>query len=288
MLQSNEIADREDIRHPSRPGAAPIRVAKLLRPGHLFDTQLDTTPGADVDLRLAAGGAGHQPGRQVRDPRDGLEIGVHVGIRSAVEIDLGLGAAIAVASVVIAQRPAHRRLRGALQPRIDRGGHPKALAEGFLAVMLDNGLARHLRDVTRVEIRLTAMQSRHIGRQDRNLVLLPVDLTQLEHAREDVVASLECALGIGDGVVAGRRLRNAGQHRRLGGGELVELLVVIKRGRGRDAVGAVTEKDLIQIQIEDLILRQGSFDLQREQDLGELALEGLLRAEQEVAGHLHR
>ncbi len=49
----------------------------------------------------------------------------------------------------------------------------------------------------------------------------------------------------------------------------------------------MAEKDLIQIEIEDLILRQGPLHLKREQDLGELALEGLLGVEQEVAGHLH-
>ena len=49
----------------------------------------------------------------------------------------------------------------------------------------------------------------------------------------------------------------------------------------------MAEEDLVEVELEDLLLAQGTFHLQGEQQFGELAPDGLLRGEVEVARHLH-
>jgi hypothetical protein len=89
------------------------------------------------------------------------------------------------------------------------------------------------------------------------------------------------------GFIERRRLRQASEHRSLGERELVERLAVIGlRGCG-EAVSALPEVDLVHVQLEDLLLGQAVLDLEGEQRLVELAREGLLRREEEVARHLH-
>ena len=53
-----------------------------------------------------------------------------------------------------------------------------------------------------------------------------------------------------------------------------------------DAPGAVAEVDLVQIEIEDFVLREGSLDPPRENDLAHFARVGSLRCQQETLHHL--
>ena len=48
------------------------------------------------------------------------------------------------------------------------------------------------------------------------------------------------------------------------------------------------EEDLVQVQLEDLVLREGGFDAQRDQRLADLALVAPFVADEEVLGHLLR
>jgi hypothetical protein len=59
-------------------------------------------------------------------------------------------------------------------------------------------------------------------------------------------------------------------------------------GRDGEAVGALAEVDLVDVQLENLVLRQTAFDLECEKYLVELAVEGLLARQEKVARHLHR
>ena len=58
------------------------------------------------------------------------------------------------------------------------------------------------------------------------------------------------------------------------------------RRRG-EAVGALAEEDLVDVELEDLVLGQVGLDLPGEQDLAELAGDRLLAGQEEVAGDLH-
>ena len=92
---------------------------------------------------------------------------------------------------------------------------------------------------------------------------------------------------IDDRVVARRRLRQAGQHRDLGQIQVAQIFSEIDLGGRREAVGALAEIDLVDVELEDLVLGQAVLDLEGEQRFVELARERLLRGQEEVARHLH-
>ena len=69
----------------------------------------------------------------------------------------------------------------------------------------------------------------------------------------------------GDGVEPGGRLRQPRNHRELGEPELRgDGAPVVDLRRGADTVGALAEKDVVDVELEDLVLGEFPFDLQRE------------------------
>ena len=95
-----------------------------------------------------------------------------------------------------------------------------------------------------------------------------------------------------EGIEAGGRLGQAGQHGRLAEGEAADVLVEKGAGRGLGAVGQVAVVDLVQIQLKDFFLAFALRQHQREGDLLQLALDAALGAalgrEEQVAHDLLR
>ena len=94
-------------------------------------------------------------------------------------------------------------------------------------------------------------------------------------------------LGVAHRVVSRWRLRQAGQHRGLGHRQVGQGLAEVDVGRRRKAVGPLSQEDLVHVDLQDLRLGELPLDLQGQQDLVDLAGEGLLGAQVEVARHLH-
>src|SRR5690606_9808494 len=67
---------------------------------------------------------------------------------------------------------------------------------------------------------------------------------------------------------------------------LGEGLAIVELGGRGDAVGAMAEEDLVEVELENLVLAQRVLDAEREEHLGQLARVALLRAQEEVAGNL--
>jgi len=59
--------------------------------------------------------------------------------------------------------------------------------------------------------------------------------------------------------------------------QLRQVLVVVKGGGRCHPIGTVTEEDLVEIELQDLLFRQGLLHMQCQQHLQQLAPEGLLR-----------
>ena len=114
------------------------------------------------------------------------------------------------------------------------------------------------------------------------LAVLALEVIVLDHAVEHVVAALDRALALAERVIVVRPLRQRGEIGGFRRRQLMHRLVEVEQRGGRDAVGAEAEKDLVEIELEDLVLRIGALDLQREQRLLDLALEARLVGEQEV------
>ena len=85
---------------------------------------------------------------------------------------------------------------------------------------------------------------------------------------------------------------NRGQGRRLGDVEVAHRLAEVALGRGLDAVASISEIDLVEVQLEDLVLRVVLLDLPRDLRLAKLPAQGLVPSA-DVLGHrfareLHR
>ena len=142
----------------------------------------------------------------------------------------------------------------------------------------------------------------HVGRiegeaGDEGMVALRlVDEALGEHAiQHNAPAQIDGFLHLAfrvEGIEAGGRLRQAGQHGRLAEGNAADVLVEKGAGRGLGAVGQVAVVDFVQIQLKDLFLALALRQYQREGDLLQLALYAALGAalgrEEQVAHDLLR
>ena len=86
--------------------------------------------------------------------------------------------------------------------------------------------------------------------------------------------------------VFGRRLEQAGEHGRLGEGQILDVLAEIEIRRRRDAERAAAHIGAVEIELQDLLLRQVRFEPQRQERFLDLALDGALVGQEQVLGEL--
>ena len=112
----------------------------------------------------------------------------------------------------------------------------------------------------------------------------------LPRLAQDEIAALERALWVAVGVVVRRALYQADQQRRLCEREVLHFLAKIELRGQPDAVdGAVAvlaEVDLVEVRFEDFGLVVVQLQQHRHDELGELALQGALRSQEEVLDEL--
>ncbi len=68
---------------------------------------------------------------------------------------------------------------------------------------------------------------------------------------------------------------------------VLQRLAVVDLARRGEAVRALAEVDLVDVDLEDLVLGEFRLDLEGEQRLVQLSGQGFLRREEKVPGHLH-
>ena len=214
------------------------------------------------------------------------------------EVDVGLGTAVAVLAVIrdeLASDGVDGRLLGA---HVDRRVDVEAARVGLL---LEHVVDEHAGKLGRVlgGDELLA----HVGGHDfllrgdaaglHRLGLLGligefVDVAEIAHASEHVVLAHGGARRIDDRVVGRRRDGKTRERGGLADRDLVERAAEVGSCGALEAVGALTQIDLVHVDLEDLVLRKRFFDLEGHRDLVELAGVGALGREEEVAGNLLR
>ena len=110
----------------------------------------------------------------------------------------------------------------------------------------------------------------------RLVVRRSIDHLRIEHRAERDVAACRGLLEAHRRRVAGGRLHEAGQQRRFRDADGRRRLAEIPERRGLHTVQAVTEIDLVEIQLENLVLAELLLESRRDDDLGQLASVGLL------------
>ena len=212
-----------------------------------------------------------------REP-PGIDIGQRLHVAKldapvAAHVDLADRAAPALGFVEIDQPVDHGLARQHLDLGIERGAHGEpALVELFLPVVLED-VAPHL--LGEIFGRESMRPGRPHGDAERLLLGffagLGGDVAVLDHAVDHVVAPCDRLVVVAERIVIVRALGQRGEVGGLGDCQLVDRFVEIEERCGSDTVGAEAEKDLIEIELEDLVLRVGPLNTQREQRFLDLA-----------------
>ena len=256
----------------------------------------DFLPAA-IDDDLLGAGLEHDRGEQVAVVADLAErfVELLLGDRAAGQVGERFRPAVTVAAVVIDHAAPQCRVGGLLVGARHRGDDADAQLVGLFAELFDGDLAGHLGHIVagyRDVLDLArgggvALALARGGEGERLFKLRVVDEAGLEHAPQYILLAHGGARRIDDRVEGGGRLRQPGEHGRFGQAELLERLAVVGARGGGKAVGALAEEDLVDVELEDLVLAEVLLDLQRQQDLVQLAVVGLLARQEEVARHLH-
>ena len=191
-------------------------------------------------------------------------------------------AAVAVTHIVIQHVIADRLLGRLLVFAGNRGVHPVAIFVGLLAVAIHHLLAHHFAQIGRGEGDFRRVVAGVDGFAARLIVLRLGDVPLAQHTRQHHVAPGCGAIHRIERVKSGRGFRQTGNHRHFAEGQLVDRFAKIDLRRGADAIGAVAEVDLVQIQLKDFIFVQQLLDADSQKGLFNLTHQRLLGAEEEV------
>ncbi len=112
-------------------------------------------------------------------------------------------------------------------------------------------------------------------------------VAQIVHAPQHVQLPLLGALGIDHRIEAGRGLGQAGQHRRLGHVDILQRLAEVNLRRLGEAVSALSQVDLVDVQLQNLVLGQARLDLEGEQRFVQLARKRFFLGQEKIPCHLH-
>jgi hypothetical protein len=252
-------------------------------------TQIDLAAVAQQHLDALGLGPQHQGGAQFPQVGVAVEGAVHRGVELRVvgrgQIELRFGAAERLAALEVEERAAQPGLGGALLLGQQGGAHLQAPDIGLLAEALQYLGAHHLGDMVGHRAHALGSADRQ-GRIARRVGLrLAHHAGVHQHAQHHRLAFLG-ARQVGDRVAPHRVLGQADEQRGLGQVQGRQLLAEVALGRRSKAVGAVAQEDLVHVDLEDLPLAQFAFDLQRQQQLDELAAPQLTLAQESVARQL--
>ena len=204
------------------------------------------------------------------------------------QLDEGFRTPISLAAVVIQKAAPDGLVRcllvGLANGRVDA----KALGVGLLRVLVVDRLTHHFGQEFAVEpCKIVDLATYVQGGLGRLFLLLVGDVSQFPHAAQHVLLALARALRISNRVVSRRRFRQPGKYRCLPQSQLVERLAEVDLGCRRKPVGALPQVYLIDVELEDLVLREVVLDFERQQRFIELARKRFLGGKEEIPGHLH-
>ncbi len=169
--------------------------------------------------------------------------------------------------------------------RVDR----EAAGVGILAERLENDLPGHFRHKFGMRRHDVAQALADVERGALGVAELGVvEKPQVVHPAQDVHLADLRPFRVVDRVVRRRRLRESGQHRRLGGRHVLQRLPEIDLRCRAEPVGALPEEDLVDVELEDLVLAEVRLDLPGEQDFPKLAGQRLFAGQEEIPRDLHR
>jgi len=203
--------------------------------------------------------------------------------------DAAHGAEPALPPVERLETPAHRLVGGALEIEVDRRLDRQARAVQARGAERVHQLAADLLDEAGGEVRRAregrvAADAR--GTREGLAVRLRRDEPALQHLAQHIAPACLGLFWVTHGRVGRRPLWQSSQQRGLREIELRHLLAEVGSGRIADAVRAVPQIGVVQVDQQDLVLAETALHLEGQQHLPELAAPGALGREQHVLHHL--
>ena len=198
------------------------------------------------------------------------------------------GAAITVAAVIGFQPALQRILGRKLHLGVHRGADGKAAAlQRLLTIFVDELTAKLLDEIGRGRIFRPAKPVDHLQRLGFCLLgVLFCDVAVFEHPVQHIVPACQQALRTPVRVHGRGGLGQGSEDSRLREVQFRERLIEIdERGRA-DAIGADTEIDLIQVDLENLVLGERILHAPRDDGFFHLAFDPLITRKQHVLCHL--
>ena len=169
-----------------------------------------------------------------------------------------------------------RLLRHLLQVVVNRRGHPEAATRHHRVAVLLAQLAEDVVDEPGgFEVFLDGAVQVLERLFDGLVVLGLADVVIPQHVGEHQGLAAPGAGGAGrtQRIELGGRIRNPGQHGGFRDIEILRRLGEIGLGRGLDSIGFVTVEDLVEIERQDVVLRESSLQLEGEHRLAHFSLD---------------
>ncbi len=130
-----------------------------------------------------------------------------------------------------------------------------------------------------------------VDNQWRGLCFLELgvrDESEVMHTSQDIQLPGLGPLRVGDRVIGGGRLGKAREHCGLRHRDVLQRPAEIDLRRGGEPISPLAEEDLVDVELEDFVLREVGFDLPGEENFAQLAGDGLLAGQEKITRDLHR
>ena len=170
---------------------------------------------------------------------------------------------------------------------IERRVDIQAAGIGFIAILGIDQLARHFCNIVCIDSATAAGVAQLQRFFACNAGLLSSNESVFLHAFNDVQLADAGAFRVADGVVGRRCFRQAGQHRCFCHSHVFQWLAKIHLTGCCEAIGAMTQEDLVHIDLKNFLLGQKVLQFEREKHFIDLAGVGLFRGQVHIPCDLH-
>ncbi len=206
----------------------------------------------------------------------------------AGQVDEKLRSTVDLPALVIQHTLAQRTVSGFLFGRTQAGGDNQSAGVGLIPVLRNHGLSHHLGHIVGVYLTPDTPHRSQLEFLGLGLFRLSLgDEAVFFHALNDVELAGARTFRVGDRVVCRRGLGEPRQHGRLGNAHVLQWFAKVGLGRCREAIGTLPQKNLVHVDLKDLLLGQLMLQFERQQDLVDLARVAFFRGEEHIARHLH-
>ena len=189
----------------------------MLRPGKLLGTQCDLFTFPKVDLGRSPFETGDQSGTREAKLWKGRQRTIQVSrLRILWDLCVLLDGMKAAVFIELMQALSKGVFCKKLEIGVDRGLDPEAIVIGLVAKLLEHLVTNNFGDVRQIQIQNMTVEARRVGLIQSHFLLRLINVIELPHPMNHVIAPGHCSVGIHDWIEGGRCLGETCNHGDLG------------------------------------------------------------------------